>query len=75
MTDITYDPDADAAYVALSDAAVQESAEVSPGIVLDYDSRGRVVGIELLGARKQLAPGAWSRSPRPGGSRKAHAAE
>jgi uncharacterized protein YuzE len=75
MTDVTYDPDADAAYVTLSDAAVQDSAEVSPGVVLDYDSEGRVVGIELLSARKQLAPGAWSRSRRPGGSRKAHAAE
>jgi len=75
MTDITYDPEADAAYVSLSDAAVQESAEVSPGVVLDFDSEGRVVGIELLGARKQLAPGAWSRARRPATPRKAHAAE
>jgi uncharacterized protein YuzE len=75
MTDITYDPDADAAYVGLSDIAVQESAEVAPGVVLDYDSEGRVVGIELLGARKLLAPGAWSRAHRPSPPRKAHAAE
>lgn len=75
MTDITYDPDADAAYVSLSNTTVQESAEVSPGVVLDYDREGRIVGIELLGARKQLAPGAWSRAHRPTTSRKAHAAE
>ena len=74
MTDITYDPDADAAYVTLSSAAVQDSAEVSPGVVLDYDDQGRVVGIELLGARSRLAPGAWSRARRPA-VRKAHAAE
>jgi uncharacterized protein YuzE len=75
MTDITYDPDADAAYVTLSDAAVQDSAEVSPGVVLDYDSDGRVVGIELLSARTHLAPGTWSRARRPTPPRKAHAAE
>jgi uncharacterized protein YuzE len=74
MTDITYDPDADAAYVTLSGAAVKDSAEVSPGVVLDYDEAGRVVGIELLNARKHLAPGAWSRARRPS-SGKAHAAE
>jgi uncharacterized protein YuzE len=74
MTDITYDPDADAAYVTLSDAPVKDSAEVSPGIVLDYDDQGRVVGIELLNAHKHLAPGAWSRARRPAPG-KAHAAE
>jgi uncharacterized protein YuzE len=74
MTDITYDPDADAAYVTLSSAVVQDSAEVSPGVVLDYDDQGRVVGIELLNARKRLSPGAWSRARRPAPG-KAHAAE
>jgi uncharacterized protein YuzE len=74
MTDITYDPDADAAYVTLSNAEVQESAEVAPGVVLDYDGDGRVVGIELLNARKRLAPGAWQRARRPS-PRSAHAAE
>jgi uncharacterized protein YuzE len=74
MTDITYDPDADAAYVTLSSATVRDSAEVAPGVVLDYDDEGRVVGIELLGARTHLAPGAWSRARRPSPG-KAHAAE
>jgi uncharacterized protein YuzE len=72
MTDITYDPDADAAYVTLSAAAVCDSAEVAPGVVLDYDGAGRVVGIELLNARTRLAPGAWARRPATG---KSHAAE
>jgi uncharacterized protein YuzE len=75
MSDIAYDPEADAAYVTLSDAPVHESAEVSPGVVLDYDAKGRLVGIELLGARKLLAPGAWSRAPRGAAPNKRHAAE
>jgi uncharacterized protein YuzE len=68
MTQITYDPAGDAAYVTLSAAPVCESAEVAPGVVLDYDAEGRVVGIELLNARKTLAPGAWLRARRVAGA-------
>ncbi|MGE0749373.1 MAG: DUF2283 domain-containing protein [Variibacter sp.] len=31
------------------------SAEVAPGVVFDYDAKGRIVGIELLDARAQLS--------------------
>lgn len=49
-----YDQQADAAYLRFSAAKVVESAEVAPGIVLDFDAEGRVVGLEVLGARKHL---------------------
>jgi len=75
VTEITYDPDADATYVTLSGAVVQESAEILPGVVFDYDSAGRLIGIELLDARSRLAPGAWSRAPRPAPPRRTPAAE
>ena len=65
MTQITYDPDGDAAYVTISPGAVRQSTEVAPGFVLDYDAQGRVVGIELLNARTTLAPGLWLRARRP----------
>ena len=45
---MTYDPDADALMLRLSDAPVEESAEVAPNVVLDFDGEGRVVGIEVL---------------------------
>ena len=64
MTQITYDPDGDAAYVTISPSPVKQSTEIAPGFVLDYDAEGRVVGIELQNARKTLAPGAWSRARR-----------
>lgn len=35
---------------------VLDSAEVSPGVIFDYDTEGRIVGIELLDARAQLSP-------------------
>ncbi|VVT06524.1 DUF2283 domain-containing protein [Rhizobium sp. EC-SD404] len=52
--DVTYDADANAAYIRFSRAAVLESEEVSPGIVFDFDSEGRIVGIELLDAKSRL---------------------
>lgn len=42
------DEKADALYLTLIDAPASESEEVSPGIIMDYDSEGRVVGIEML---------------------------
>lgn len=45
---MTYDPDVDALRLRLSEAPVEESAEVAPNVVLDFDGEGRVVGIEVL---------------------------
>lgn len=49
---ITYAPAADALYVRLNDQPVIESEQIKPGIVLDYDEAGNVVGIEVLSANK-----------------------
>lgn len=38
----------DALYLRLDEAPIVESEEVAPGIILDYDAAGRVVGIEML---------------------------
>lgn len=72
--DLTYDPEADAAFVRFSDSTYLESEEVFPGIVLDFDAEGRVIALEVLAASKVLAPGDWknARRPRPA---KADAAE
>lgn len=51
---IKYRPADNAAYIRLSSGKVLDSAEVSPGIVFDYDAEGRIVGIELLDAKSQL---------------------
>jgi uncharacterized protein YuzE len=47
------DPEADALYLRLTDEPVEESEESAPGVVLDYDVRGEVVGIEVLGLSKR----------------------
>lgn len=51
-----YDPQADALYLRLSDAAIEHSEEVEPGVILDYDEQERLVGIELLDVSKRVAP-------------------
>ena len=48
---------ADALYIRLDESAIVESEEVSPGVILDFDEGGRVVGIEILNVRQRL-PGA-----------------
>ena len=53
-----YDPATDAAYLRFSAQTVVESEEVSPGVVLDYDADGRMVGMEVLQAQGRLPPDA-----------------
>ncbi|WP_245410500.1 DUF2283 domain-containing protein [Notoacmeibacter marinus] len=73
MIDMTYDPDADAAYVYLGKGRIVESKEVGP-FILDYDDQNRVIGIEILDASRKLAPGSWKHARLPG-IRKPDAAE
>lgn len=54
MIDMTYDPEADAAYIRVAVGKVAETAEAGP-FVYDMDERGRVLGIEILAASKVLA--------------------
>ncbi len=42
------DYEADALYLTLNEAGTVESKEVSPGIIVDYNEDGKVVGIEML---------------------------
>jgi uncharacterized protein YuzE len=50
------DKESDALYLRLDEAAVVESEEVQPGIVLDYDAANNVVGVEILNLSKRVAP-------------------
>ena len=45
---IEYDQQADAMYIRLRACTAAESDEVRPGVVLDFDSSGRVLGIEMI---------------------------
>jgi len=43
------DKESDTLYLRLDESKVFESEEVRPGVILDFDSEGRVVGVEFLG--------------------------
>lgn len=49
---IAYYPDTDSMYIDLSSKKSSESTEVSPGVVLDYDKDGNLVGIDIDNASK-----------------------
>ena len=51
---VRYDPEVDVLSFVLSDAAVEESDESKPGVILDYDRGGNVIGIEILDASKRM---------------------
>jgi uncharacterized protein YuzE len=48
------DKENDALYFRLDEAAIVESEEVQPGIVLDFNKEGQVVGIEILALSKRV---------------------
>jgi len=50
---IEYDQQADAMYIRLRAGDVAESEEVRPGVVLDFDTQGQVLGIEMLDVSKR----------------------
>jgi uncharacterized protein YuzE len=37
----------------IDDPPVAESQEVAPGVILDFNARGEVVGVEILGLSKR----------------------
>jgi len=53
---LTVDREADALYLDLDEASATESEEISPGVILDYNAAGTVVGIEMLYLSKRVPP-------------------
>ena len=51
---VTYDPEVDALTIVLSNVVVEESDETKPGVILDYDAAGNIVGLEILNASKRV---------------------
>lgn len=54
-----YNQEDDILRLLWSDVSIEESDEVEPGVILDYDKDGNIVGIEVMNASrkiKQLSP-------------------
>jgi len=51
---ITYDPEVDVLRIIFSEASIEESDEEKPGIILDFDKDGNIVGMEILDASRRM---------------------
>ncbi len=51
---VTYDADADILQITFMPCPIEETTQIAPGFVLDYDEDGQVVGIELRKASKRV---------------------
>jgi len=67
MIRTSYDPEADAMFMWFGPEGTRStgSEEVAPGILLDFDAAGNVVGIEVLDVRERSAKLARAASERP----------
>ena len=52
-----YDPEADAMFVWFGSESVKsaETEEVAPGVMLDFDDNGEVIGVEILYVSRRMA--------------------
>ena len=51
----TYDPEVDALYMRITEAEIVESEETQPGLVMDFDADGKIVGMEFLNAKERFS--------------------
>ncbi len=51
---IKYDKEVDILYVSFLENEIVESDEQKPGIIMDYDKDGNIVGLEILNATDKI---------------------
>lgn len=51
---VHFDEQADALYLRLDDSEIVDSEEVKPGLVIDFDAKDQVVGIEILRVKRRV---------------------
>ncbi len=51
---VQYYPETDTLYINLAERPGADAQEVAPGVVLDFDAEGRLVGIEIDHASKTV---------------------
>ena len=51
---VTCDPEVDILRILFRDVPIEESDEDKPGVILDYDKDGNMVGLEVLNASQRI---------------------
>jgi uncharacterized protein YuzE len=52
---VNVDHETDALYLRLDEGKVVDSEQVAPGVIVDFDRKQRVVGLEVLGVSERVA--------------------
>ena len=53
---IEYDHEVDALYIRIQEKEVSRTKEIEEGINLDIDEEGRIIGLEIIGAKERYNP-------------------
>ena len=51
---INYDSESDVLYITAKEGPEEEFVEVAPGVNIELDAKGQVIGVEILNASKIL---------------------
>ncbi len=51
---IRINKDDDTLFLRLDESSIIESEEVEPGVIIDYNKKGQMVGLEILGISKRV---------------------
>jgi uncharacterized protein YuzE len=52
---IEYDKEVDALYIRIQEKKVSRTKEIEEGVNIDFDSEGRVIGLEIIGATEKYS--------------------
>lgn len=52
---VNYDSQTDTLTIIFAETPVAESDEDKPGVILDYDDKGNLVSLEILGASRRVS--------------------
>ena len=51
---VHFDQNSDALYFRLDESPIVESEEVKPGVILDFNAKNQVVGVEILKVKERV---------------------
>ena len=51
---VTYDPEVDVLHIVLNNVPVMASDQNKPGVIIDYDQEGNLIGLEILEASMRV---------------------